>query len=249
GYNVYRSEGGSSGPWVKIRHLAGPDSLFCVDVAPVPGIVCYRVTAYYDLTVYGFPGQFDESLPYGSQCVTLHFGTTLPFCEHWDGGSFGFNQWIFDVTGQGNWIINSGVGYPAPGADFSWQPVKTNYDYSIESPMIDATLWSTCLTISLEFDYKLVDRNATSNEKLAVEVFYSNSWHKNDEFVNNGNVDWTHKTYAINGVLGKSFRVRFRANGANSADMLYWYVDNICVYGSCNPPLHLLENRNNLLPR
>jgi len=245
GYDIFRQQGGgSSNPFVLIKHLVTyPDSLSWYDFNLDPGKWCYRVTAYYDLSVFGFPGQFDSSLPDGPQCVTLNYGRQLPFCEDWTGGSFGYNQWIFDVTGAGNWTLNTGVGNAAPAADFSWQPIKTAYNYSLESPVIDASPW-TCAKIWLDFDYKLVDRNATSAEKLTVEVYYSNAWHSKDEYVNNGNVDWTTKHIDISAVQGKAFRVRFKANGAHSSDMLHWYVDNICTYGVCNPPSALAATQS-----
>ena len=36
-------------------------------------------------------------------------------------------------------------------------------------------------------------------------------------------------------MLGKAFKVRFRAHGDNSLDILHWYVDNIKVYAECIP--------------
>jgi hypothetical protein len=237
GYTIYRSEGGPGGPWLRIIHLAGPDSLYCVDGNPVPGMVCYRVTAYYDLTVHGFPGQFDESSPDGPECATLHYGTTLPFCEHWDGGSFASNNWRFGASGSGNWIFNTGVGVPSPSADFSWIPIRLNYSYDLEKTF-DATAW-TCAKIWLDFDFKLVDRNITSNEKMTIEIYYDNAWHQVEELVNGGNVDWTRKHYDISDVMGKGFKLRLSAHGVNSADFLHWYIDNICVYGNCKPPIAL----------
>ncbi len=242
GYDLFRSQGGTTGPWMLIKHLVTyPDSLAWYDYNLDPGKWCYQVTAYYDLSAYGFAGQFDSSLPEGPQCVTLSYGRPLPFCEDWSEGSFWYNRWTFDVTGPGNWIFNTSVGNAAPCADFSGLPAKTNYNFSIESPNIDGTAW-TCATLWLDFHYKLVDKNKTSNEKLDIEVYYSNSWHGKSEFMNNGNVDWTDVSYDISEVKGRTFRVRFRANGANSADMQHWFVDNICVYGICTPPTYLMAS-------
>jgi hypothetical protein len=244
GYDIFRSKGGTTGPWVLVKHLVTyPDSLSWYDFHLDPGKWCYRVTAYYDLAVFGFPGQFDSSLPEGPQCVTLNYGRQLPFCEDWSQGNFLYNNWTFGVGGAGNWSMNTGVGNNAPSADFSWQPIKTNYSYSLESPTIDASPW-TCASVWLDFDYKLVDRNMTGAEKLTVELYYSNSWHNKDELVNNGNVDWTGKHYDISAVAGKAFKVRFTASGANSADLLHWYVDNMCVYGICTPPTALAATQS-----
>ena len=237
GYEIFRSQGGPAGPWNLIKQLINyPDSLSWYDYNLAAGKYCYKVTAYYDLSFFiGAAGPLDSSLPEGPQCDTLSCGNQTLFCEHWSGGSFAFNNWTFGATGQGNWIYNTGVGNPAPGADFSWAPISTNYSYSMESPAIDASQW-TCATIWLDFDYKLVDRNMTSNEKMTIEVYYNNTWHQVDELVNGGNVDWTSKHYDISAVQGLSYKFRFRANGANSGNIFHWYVDNIYIYGVCLPP-------------
>jgi hypothetical protein len=38
------------------------------------------------------------------------------------------------------------------------------------------------------------------------------------------------------------FKVRFRAEGTNSADIKHWYIDNINIYVTCNPPVGLVIN-------
>ena len=44
--------------------------------------------------------------------------------------------------------------------------------------------------------------------------------------------------------MGKGFKVRFRAYGPNSANILHWYVDNIHLYGVCRPPTLLTGHQN-----
>jgi hypothetical protein len=48
----------------------------------------------------------------------------------------------------------------------------------------------------------------------------------------------------ISNVKGKAFKVRFRANGVNSGDILHWYVDNIHIYGVCHAPQTLAGVQN-----
>jgi hypothetical protein len=235
GYNVYRDE-------VFIAYVAGPNTLEYYDLGLDPGDYCYEVTGYYDLTTYGFPGDFDESLPAGPACVNINYGYEMPFCETWDQASFTYNEWTFDPA-QGNWSITTAIGNPLPSADFSWQPMITNYDYALVSPTINASGW-TCAEIWLDLDVKLVDRNATSEEFLVVEVYYSNNWFEKLELTNNGSFDWTTQHIDISGVKGKAFQIRIRAEGANSADILHWYVDNICAYGVCNPPTELAATQS-----
>ncbi|MEI7727539.1 MAG: hypothetical protein WCK09_20695, partial [Bacteroidota bacterium] len=236
GYNIYRSQGGPGGPWTLIKHLVTyPDSLSWYDENLIPNTWCYKVTACYDLTAFGFPGQFNESLPVGPQCTTTNNGRTLPFCEHWEGGNFGLNHWQFGSGGAGNWSVIGSIGNSPPGAAFSREPIRTGYSYGLESPALDATQY-TCAKLWLDFDYKLEDIIMNSTEKLTVEVYYDNVWHWKAEFLNNGNVNWTSKHIDISLAKGKSFRVRFRANGLNSANIQYWGVDNICVSAVCTPP-------------
>ncbi|MEI7897913.1 MAG: hypothetical protein WCJ26_12820, partial [bacterium] len=82
GYNIYR--GG-----VFIHYNPHQDSLTYYDYGLNPGTYKYDVKAKYNLTTYGFPGQFGESLgnTLGEQTVTLNCGTPLPFYEPWDAGT------------------------------------------------------------------------------------------------------------------------------------------------------------------
>jgi hypothetical protein len=230
GYNVYRDE-------AFIAYVSGPDTTWYYDMNLDPNNYVYAVSAVYDLTDYGFPGQTDESLVEGPDTVSILCGRPLPFYEPWDQSSFSFNNWTFSA-GQGNWVVNSGEGNPAPTADFSWLPMVTDYSYSLESPVLNAGPY-TCASMWFDFDYKLVDRNATGDEKLVVEVFYNGTWHQKAEYANNGSVDWTSEHFDISAIQGKSLKVRFVASGAKSEDILHWYVDNIHVYGICNSPVEL----------
>ena len=230
GYNVYRD-----GNFIAL--VTDGDTTWYYDFDVDPGTHQYGVTAYYDLTPYGFPGEFDESLIEGPVEHVVICGRDLPFCETWDQASFAYNDWTF-APDQGNWEITTAVGLPAPAADFNWVPILIDYEYSLESPILNAGPWN-CASVWLDFDWKLVDRNATGVEMLTVEVLWSGMWHEVLEVANNGSVDWTYEHIDITDVGGKALKVRFTAYGENSEDILHWYVDNICVYGICNPPLDL----------
>jgi hypothetical protein len=156
---------------------------------------------------------------------------SLPFQETWDSGTFSFQQW----TGEGNWICKTSAGDPAPSADFTRQPVMTGYSTSLISAEIDATGWS-CAKIWLDFDYKLEDVTASGTEQLYVEVMWDSVWHPGTEFVNNGSTGWISTHLDISAAMGKIIRVRFRANGTTTANILNWYVDNINLYGVGDPP-------------
>jgi len=197
----------------------------------------YEVGAWYDLTDYGFPGQFDESLLEGPVEHSVICGRDLPFCEYWDEATFGYNEWGF-APDQGNWEISTATGNPIPSADFGWAPIVTDYEYALESDILNAGPWN-CADIWLDYDIKLDDRHATGNEKLSVDVYWDGMWHPMAEYENNGSFGWESYHHDISACAGKAIRVRFVANGDNTEDILHWYVDNICVYGVCHPPTDL----------
>ena len=231
GYKVYRDGN-------YIAYVSGKDTTWYYDFTVEPGVHNYEVSAWYDLTDYGFPGLFDESLLEGPATIDILCGRDLPFCEMWDGGSFAFNEWTF-APDQGNWVVSTAVGNPAPSADFSWLPITPDYSYSLVGPTLNAGPW-VCASIWLDFDWKLVDRNATGNEMVTVEVLWNGNWHEVLELANEGSVDWTSEHIDISDGKGRAIKVRFTAHGDNSEDILHWYFDNICVYYVCNSPTNLV---------
>lgn len=229
GYNIYENG-------ILIHYNPDKDSLSLAVYGRDPGFYTYEVKAVYDLTSYGFPGQSAESLGNtgGTQTARLMCGMPLPFSEPWDGGSFSQNNWLYDD----HWTVNTGQGMGAPCADFQWDPLISNYAQSITSPFINAGEW-TCMDIWLDFDYKLIDHNQTGNEKLIVELFYEGQWQEKIRFSNNGTSNWAPQHVKINNIRGKGFKIRFKASGDYSLDILHWYVDNIHVYGICKPAENL----------
>lgn len=241
GYNIYRN--GSL-----VHNVTSKDTLFWYDLNLNPALYHYDVMAVYDLTTFGFPPPpLGESLgnTAGIQDVNIICGRPLPFYEPWDQGQFAYNAWSF-TPDQGHWSMNTGIGNPAPSADFTWQPPIANYSNALTSPVIDASPW-TCASIWLDFDLKLMDRNNTGKEKLTLDLYYNGSWHQKAEYVNNGSTDWLPKHIDISIVKGKSFRFRFVANGVNTEDMLHWYVDNIHAYGACNEAQNLAASQSHFV--
>lgn len=216
------------------------DTLYYYDLGLYPGTYNYKVASYYDLTTYGYPGQFAQSYPAGPVSVDITYGRHLPFLETWDQGSFSYNNWVFEPD-AGNWSVSNTFGNPIPSAQFSADPPRTNYSYSLISPVLNASTVS-CANIWLNFDYSLLSINNTANEKMIVEAFYNNVWHWIAEYSNTGSKSWISSHLDITPVKGKAFRIRFRAAGANSADIANWNIDNINVYGVCKPPVHLLAD-------
>ncbi|MCX6247510.1 MAG: T9SS type A sorting domain-containing protein [Bacteroidetes bacterium] len=233
GYRIFRNN-------VYQLTINNPNTLEYYDNYLDPGSYCYKVDAWYNVAPY-VPA-LDNSQPDGPQCVTIAYGYPLPFFEPWDQATFTYQKWSLPA-GQLNWSINTALGNPLPCADFSWQPMTTNYDLALTSPAIDASAW-TCADIFLDVDIKLVDRNATSAEILDVDIKVNGNWINKASFTNSGSMDWTLKHMDISSVKGKAFQIRFRAHGANSADILHWYVDNIHAYGVCKAPTTLTGVQN-----
>ncbi|MEI8005478.1 MAG: choice-of-anchor J domain-containing protein [Bacteroidota bacterium] len=230
GYNVYRDDS-------LLVYVQGPNVLSYKDAGLDPGSYNYSVSAVYDLSFYGHQGQQGNSMRTGPVNVQIHYGLPIPFYEPWDQGSFSFNSWTFP-SGPGNWSVSQNTGNPAPSAVFKGVPQETNYNNILESPALDATAYS-CATIWLDFDVKLESNVAGGTEKLILDVYYNRMWHQKAEFLNTGNIDWTHNHIDISAVKQKGFKLRFRATGANSSNILNWYVDNISAYPICLPAVGL----------
>ncbi len=230
GYTIYRDDS-------VIAHITYADTLSFYDINLEAGIYHYKVAAAYDLTSFGFPGQFAESVKAGPLDITINFGRQLPFFESWDNGTFAYNQWQF-TPNQGNWVIDPNEGIPTPAASFRWQPPRVNYAFDLESPALSGVPF-TCASIWLDFDLKLSNRNATSTEKMIVDIYYNHTWHQKAEIKNSAGMSWTSYHIDISPVRGKGFRIRFRAAGENSSEILSWSLDNISVYPVCYPAINL----------
>ena len=153
-----------------------------------PGIYQYELTAVYDLTSYGNPGETGESMGLFFERI-LRYGCPLPFLEQWNLGTFETNNWLTDGS---NWSINGQQGNPDPSAEFSWDPILTNYESSLTSyPLLADSL--TEGRIYLDFDIKLSSVVPTGNELMLVQVWNweSQLWVTADSLSNvDGSFDW-----------------------------------------------------------
>ena len=235
GYNVYRDGGFVA----YTDHVGGNVQQMYIDENLQPAVYCYTVTAVYDLGTYGFPGQTDESMEEGPACVPVDYCFDLEFMETWALGNFDANQWTVEGS---NWGINGQAGNPAPSAEFSWDPIQTEYMQNLMSyplcavGMTEGNIW-------LDFDYRLQSVDNTGEEYLNVMVWNwdSQSWVTVASYTNaDGNIAWTSENLNITSYAkNKVFRVGFQAGGMNSLNILAWYVDNIHVYRTCDAPTDL----------
>ncbi|HEY9113885.1 MAG TPA: T9SS type A sorting domain-containing protein [Bacteroidales bacterium] len=197
----------------------------------VPGTYFFGVSAIYDLTSYGFPGEVG-STPIHEVEVEVVWGFELPFSENWNSGSFETNDW---TTTSSNWKINLGEGNSSPSAEFSSDPKSESkrYTYSLTSTPFDSYML-TVGDIWLDFDLKLDDINEGSTEKLWIRVSNGLSWHLIYTRKNEGSFDWERIHLNISNLaMGNVFQVRFEASGENSSNIQKWMIDNIDVYRTC----------------
>ncbi|RLD71699.1 MAG: hypothetical protein DRI87_06600, partial [Bacteroidetes bacterium] len=214
------------------------DWVMYVDNNLIPMCYTYDVTALYDLSVFGFPGEIGESAKEGPHDVCIIYGMDIPFCEDWAQGTFEFNGW---TPSGDNWEITNAIGNDAPSAQWNWDP-DPGVDYS--STLTSAPFNADMLTegrIWLDFDLALQDRNTTGDEMMKVEVFNGLGWSTVATFDNaEGSFDFTANHIEITGyAMSGVFQVRFNATGVNSFDVINWNVDNICVYRTCDAPFNL----------
>jgi len=201
---------------------------------PRPGRWAYTVTAYYDLSYYGQPGLFAESAPSNESVTYAGCDIVLPFFEPWDMGTFAWADWHF-FPDQGNWLIDTQNGKPAPCAVFKGNPALTDYQSALTSYYMPLDPW-TCASIPLSFDLKLENVNPTGNEKLILEAGSDSIWDNLATLTNVIDTGWIHYEYDLSKYGGNLIMFRFRATGLNSQDISGWYLDNIRIDPSCLPP-------------
>lgn len=195
----------------------------------------YHISAVYDLTGYGFPGETGESELEGPVEVTLCCMNVLPFNEYFLTGLFETNQWETDAE---NWHIAGQMGNAAPCAEFNSLPLQTNYTFSLASAWL--TNVSPDTEVFLEYDLMLDDNLASGTEKLLVEVYNGTSWMVMSMDSATGDRDWvTHQLNISSAVESTYLKVRFTASGVSSANINSWQVDNIKVYNYCPGPLSI----------
>lgn len=232
GYNIYRD---NSFLFYQ-SHVGGWQEQQYTDQDLDPGIYAYTVTGVYDLEPYGHPGETGESMKEGPEIVTVDYCTPMDFVETWDIGTFDLNSW----TSNGpNWLVNGQSGNPKPAAEFSWEPIQTDYEITLESyPICAAGI--TEGRIWLDFDLALTVVQATGQEFLDVQVWNweSREWTTVSSYSNSaGTYDWTRQRIDIRSMaIGKIFKIRFKAYGTFSPDIRGWFIDNIHIYRTCPAP-------------
>lgn len=228
GYKIYRNQ-------IFLAEVALETPEY-YDMALIPGTTIYEIRAVYELTAYGYPGEYQESAPGEGAELFWLCCLNLPFTENFNTGLFQTNNWTVDGD---NWRISGQVGNDAPSVEFYFSPVINDYTVSLTSDYIIGTNFIDG-NIMLDFDLKHTLVNATGGEKLKVEVFNGNEWIEVAEYVNNESSDWEPRSIDITeSAKGNIFRLRFTAHGRYTTDIFNWLIDNIQVFRSCAPPTDL----------
>ncbi|HLN52602.1 MAG TPA: T9SS type A sorting domain-containing protein [Lentimicrobium sp.] len=199
----------------------------------------YHVSALYDLTEYGFPGETGESAWEGPVSITIIYcGCNLPFYEEFNTGLFTTNQWD---TGEGNWQISGQAGNQAPSAMFNSIPAVSDYSQSLTSYWLSGNV-SNAPDIFLDFDLKLATINIDRTEKMYIDIFRSSVWTNVAVYENTGSTGWDRKSINITEeAYGDYFKFRFRAEGLSTTNIQNWQIDNIHVYDKIPEPTGVNE--------
>jgi hypothetical protein len=232
GYNLYEND-----VFLEyVTHSSANEVQLYIDINNYPGFYQYEVSGIYDLEPYGFPGDTGESMRIGTEMVSVDYCSELDFHEDWGWGNFLVYQW---QTNTDEWRINAETGNPAPCAEFLPDTILSNYSSPLMSYPLCGHLISEGM-IWLDFDLSLISNNNTGNEKLKVEIWNRvlNNWKTIRVYSNlNGNISWGREHCFINAYAKNDiFRVRFVAEGVNSADIGYWRLDNIDIRRDCPGP-------------
>lgn len=228
GYNVYRED-------AFIAYVEHPTQEY-FDLDLDPGTYTYHITAVYDLTPFGFAGQTGESMIEGPIDVDVIYGYELPFTEDFTTGVFETNQW--STTGA-NWVIAGQTGNPAPSAEFSYNPVASEYEIALQSFYLIGKGYIDG-NIMLDFDLKHTLVVPSETETLSIQVYNGAAWVEVESFTNTESFDWTPQSIDITGyAFDKVFRVRFLASGEATTNIFNWMIDNVHVYRVCMPPTDL----------
>jgi hypothetical protein len=150
--------------------------------------------------------------------------------EDFSSGSFATNGWTFEPS-QGNWSVYTFAGYPAPCARFYWSPSLSNYTHSLTSKELNSF---GVPSVMLEYTIYLNNYSTSTEEMIDVELWNGTEWISLAHYTNqSGTFGPLDEQWDIGAVIGPTnmFKIRFNANGDDSFNINWWYLDNIAVYG------------------
>lgn len=192
------------------------------------------LTAIYNISSYGYPGDSIESSPCGPLAFNAYAPISDEMNEDWSSLDFFTRCWtqddhfMFVSPDQGN-----------PGAGFIYvSPDIAGYITSLTShPMHipQSPDWQTIM----EFDLKLSTNYWSGDEFVEIQVLPAGASHWiTTQHINNafGSISWRHfYIYLGDFYTADDLRLRFlfTSNGSENAT---WYLDNIQVHNECHGP-------------
>ncbi len=233
------------GPPVQLlKYLIYADSVFIDDIdvlAPADTVIYFFEDSQLDpgLTEFCVKAVYSVWIS-DPVCIidTVFYGFPLPFYEDWTSGSFETNGWTVDGS---NWGISSTEGSPSPALVFSGAPSLENYSEIIASYYITRNSLPPRLLTYIEYDLWWQNVNQTGEEQLSLEFWHweSGTWETVGVVKNLWPSAYRRMRYLLDGE-GEMFRLRFRASGVNSADIVGWIIDNLQVTQECAQPTHVV---------
>lgn len=167
----------------------------------------------------------------------------LPFVDEFTSGALTTQGW---ETGNASWHVNTQNGNILPCAEFQPAGALINYEETLTSPWIDGNSVTDC-RIYVDFDLRLTDALMTEKERLRVEIFSDTSWNEVKEYRSTGSTDWDLKHINITVFSRrKFFKLRFKAMGENSNNIVSWQIDNINIRKVCEPPTDAWCTQNDI---
>lgn len=218
GFNIYRDDTKvNQEPVTEVRYTDTVDDY---------GTYSYTVTAVYS---DGSESEKSDALQVEVPDIRL-----LPFEDDFETWTLAEDKWSTmngDAYDVNNWRIDYyATGLVDPCATFRYSNLA-NYDQSLVTRELNTVNKAATY---LRFNLKLQNERHENDDYLAVEVTSDGgkTWKNVATFDNKqGAFDWKVCQYNIGGLLDSNlFRIRFRAYGAISTYIDYWYVDDIKVW-------------------
>ena len=218
GFNIYRDGTKvNQEPVTEVRYTDTVDDY---------GTFSYTVAAVYS---DGSESEKSDALQVEVPDIRL-----LPFEDDFETWTLAEDKWSTmngDAYDVNNWSIDYyATGLVDPCATFRYSNL-VNYDQSLVTRELNTVNKAATY---LRFNLKLQNERHENDDYLAVEVTSDGgkTWKNVATFDNKqGAFDWKVCQYNIGGLLDSNlFRIRFRAYGAISTYIDYWYVDDIKVW-------------------
>lgn len=210
GYNVYRDG-------IKVNTGLVTLSNF-VDKTASAGEHIYSVRAVYS------DGCLSEES--NEETVNVKDYSILPFWESFESNDLFANGWDSEPSIGSMWQVQKLIGNPAPGLRFSSTTLKNYNQYVTTRELSGEGLKNVYLSYDLSCYISLNE----FTEFLYVELLVDDKVIEVTKFDFKRQMNYEKQLVDISEhVLGKKFRVRYRAAGIDAARSTQWVVDNISI--------------------